>query len=220
MSDARARLNSLVELATENAPDKRRKLALELCDLLLDWPQTYPPAMREPFEALLEKAVRLIDRDTRHALIARIAEAPGVRREFVAEFFFDAPAELRGVILARNARDACEANAAPANEREMVKAARTADDTFADAFAAHLGIDSETAARIVQDSSAQSLAVAAKGARLSRAAFSALVLLVCPGKPSDIENRLAAFDAVAESAAAAMLAYWRSRATHAQAQAA
>jgi hypothetical protein len=62
MSDARARLNSLVELATENAPEKRRALAIELCDLLLAWPANYPATMREPFEALLEKTVRLIDR--------------------------------------------------------------------------------------------------------------------------------------------------------------
>ncbi len=217
MSDARARLNSLVELATQNAPEKRRELAIELCDLLLDWPANYPPAMREPFEALLEKTVRLIDRDTRHALIARIAGAPGVRREFLNEFFFDASPDLRGTILERNAH--CEIRSAlTVNESALVKAAR-AGDNFADSFAGYLGVASETAARIVADASAQSLALAIRGAHLSRATFSALVLLVCPGKPSDIETRLAAFDTVDESAAAAMLSYWHGR-THAQAEAA
>jgi hypothetical protein len=218
MSDARARLNSLVDLATENAPEKRRALALELCDLLHAWPTNYPAAMREPFEALLEKTVRLIDRDTRHALIARIAGAPGVRREFLNEFFFDASPELRGEILSRNA--GCEVHDAIAvDEIEVVKAARVGNE-FHDAFAAALGIASETAARIVGDASAQSFALAVKGAHLSRATFSALVLLVCPGKPSDIETRLAAYEAADDRIAAAMLTYWRTRATQSHAEAA
>jgi DNA-binding XRE family transcriptional regulator len=217
MSEARARLNSLVELATQNAPEKRRELAIELCDLLLDWPANYPAQMREPFEALLEKTIRLIDRDTRHVLIARIAGAPGVRREFLNEFFFDAPPDLRGTILERNSH--CEINGTPAvDESALVNAARNSDE-FADTFAQHLGVASETAARIVSDASAQSLALAIKGAHLNRATFSALVLLVCPGKPSNIETRLAAFDTVDEPAAAAMLSYWRGR-THAHAEAA
>jgi hypothetical protein len=209
-----ARLNRLVELATENAPETRRKLAVELCDLLLDWP--YPATTREPFEALLEKTVRLIDRDTRHALIARIANAPGARREFLNEFFFDSTPELRAVILERNANGATPATIA-IDEGALVKAARD-DDSFADAFAWHFGVASETAARIVGDASAQSLALATRGAHFSRATFSALVLLVCPGKPSDIETRLAAYEAVDESSAAAMLTYWRGRNhTHAEA---
>jgi hypothetical protein len=217
MSDARARLNSLVELATENAPEKRRELAVELCDLLLDWPRSYPAQMREPFEALLEKTVRLIDRDTRHALIARIANAPGVRREFLNEFFFDASPDLRGEILSRNSDYETHDDIA-VDEVEIVKAAR-AGGAFNDAFAAVLGVASETAARIVGDASAQSLALAIRGAHLSRATFSALVLLVCPGKPADIETRLAAFDGMDEPAAAAMLSYWRGR-TQTQAEAA
>jgi Uncharacterised protein conserved in bacteria (DUF2336) len=218
MSDARARLNSLVELATENAPEKRRALAIELCDLLLAWPTNYPATMREPFEALLEKTVRLIDRDTRNTLIARIATAPGVRREFLNEFFFDASPELRGEILSRNGD--CETRDDIAvDEAAVVKAARGGDE-FHDAFATALGIASETAARIAGDASAQSLALAAKGAHLSRATFSALVLLVCPGKPSDIETRLAAYDTADEHVAAAMLTYWRGRASHTQAKAA
>lgn len=218
MSDPRARLNNLFELATQNAPEKRRELAIELCDLLLDWPANHPSSMREPFEALLEKTVRLIDRDTRHALIARISHAPGVRREFLNEFFFDASPALRGAILARNSD--CDGHVSIAvDEAEVVKAARAGDD-FNDAFAAALGVASETAQRIVADASAQSLALATKGAHLSRATFSALVLLVCPGKPSDIETRLAAYDAADESTATAMLTYWRGRAHHSQAEAA
>lgn len=220
MSDACARLNSLVELATENAPEKRRKLAVELCDLLLDWPKSYPAQMREPFEALLEKTVRLIDRDTRHALIARIANAPGVRREFLNEFFFDASPELRNAILERNADSASAGDAFTTDEHVLVKAARAMNGAFADAFAQSLGVNAETAARIAQDNSAQSLAIAVKGAHLSRATFSALVLLVCPGKPSEIDTRLAAFDAVADAPADAMLAYWRGRTAHSNAQAA
>jgi hypothetical protein len=160
--------------------------------------------------------MRLIDRDTRHALIARIAAAPGVRRKFLNEFFFDAPPDLRGTILARNSD--CDAHDVfSLDEPAVVKAARAGDD-FNDAFAAAFGIPSETAARILADASAQSLALAAKGAHLSRATFSALVLLVCPGKPSDIETRLAAYESADAHIAAAMLAYWRGRNhTHAEA---
>jgi len=46
------------------------------------------------------------------------------------------------------------------------------------------------------------------------------VLLICPGKPSDIETRLAAYESADESTATAMLTYWRHRASHARAEAA
>src|SRR5580698_765171 len=99
MSDPRERLTRLVELATQNAPQTRRQLAAELCDLLLDWPANYPAAMREPFETLLEKTMRLIDRETRVALIARIAACQDAPPSLLREYFFDAPDDLRGVIL-------------------------------------------------------------------------------------------------------------------------
>ena len=73
MTDAKQRLTHLIELASTDAPETRRTLAVELCDLLIDWPPHYPAAMREPFEALLEKTVRIIDCETRRSLIAKLA---------------------------------------------------------------------------------------------------------------------------------------------------
>jgi hypothetical protein len=221
MSDARERLTSLVELATENAPEKRRKLAIELCDLLLDWPPAYPAAMREPFETLLEKTVRLVDRDTREALIGRIAAAPGAPLDFLNEFFFDAPGELRGAILGRNA----EAPAAPdgdaVDEAALIAEMRGhSRDGFADALALALGLTAETTARILHDGSGETLAIAAKGAHLSRAAFSTLALL-CDGagSPQNTLARLSAYEAVPQRGAESLLCFWRShranRASHA-----
>jgi hypothetical protein len=125
---------------------------------------------------------------------------------------------LRAAILKRNAPLGEDPEPVAISEKDLVKAAR-ASESFTAEFADFFGVAGETASRIVGDTSAQSLALAIKGANLSRAAFSALVLLVCPGKPADIEARLSAFESVDERAATAMLAYWRGR-NHAHAQAA
>jgi hypothetical protein len=213
MSDPRERLTRLVELATESAPEKRRMLATELCDLLLDWPPNYPAAMREPFETLLEKTMRLIDREARVALIARIAMSGPL--DFLNEFFFDAPAELRAVILARNAQAPLPAApSGPIDEAALIDAARRdVNGAFTDRFAQAARFDGETAACILRDDTAAALAVAAKGAHLSRAAFSALALLADGAcAPDQTLARLAAYDGVAQGAAESMVRFWRVRA--------
>jgi hypothetical protein len=211
MSDPRERLTRLVELATQHAPEKRRVLAIELCDLLLDWPANYPHAMREPFETLLEKTMRLIDRETRVALIARIAEAENTPRAFLSEYFFDAPHELRTTILARNAQTAAAARS-PIDEAALIGLARsTTLDAFAEALAAALEVPPETAARILHDETAQALAVAAKGAHLSRAAFSTLAVLAGAHAPDETLARLSAYDGVAQDGAEGMIAFWRTQ---------
>src|SRR5208337_2165496 len=103
MTDARERLSRLIELAGENTPEKQRALAFELCDLLIDWPQRYPPAMREPFEALLEKVLRRLDGATRRMIAARLAGHPETALALLNEFYFDVPADARTDILRRNA---------------------------------------------------------------------------------------------------------------------
>jgi hypothetical protein len=215
MSDPRERLTKLVELATENAPDKRRLLATELCDLLLDWPANYPHAMREPFETLLEKTMRLIDRETRIALIARIADARDAPLGFVSAYFFDAPDELRAAILARNAQDPQAAPGRGVDEAALIALARaTPRDALADALADALDVPPETAARILHDGSGQALAVAAKGAHLSRATFSTLALLADgAGAPDETLARLAAYEGVPQDGCESMLAFWRGRGT-------
>lgn len=61
MPAAREHLTHLVDLAGRNTPDDRRRLAAELAELLLGWPDDYPLAMCALFEQLLEKAVRDAD---------------------------------------------------------------------------------------------------------------------------------------------------------------
>jgi len=209
MSDPR--LASLMELAAEHAPEKRRKLAVELCDLLLDWPQNYPLSMREPFETLLEQTVRLVDRDTRASLIARIADAPGTALDFLNEFFFDAPDGLRLIILERNASATPAPNGHAVDEAALIEALRRHPrDAFAELLATALDVTVETAARILHDGTGEALAIAAKGAHLSRAAFSTLALLADgPGAPEAMLARLAVFENVPERGAENLMRFWR-----------
>lgn len=215
MSDARARLTRLVELAGGTAPEERRKLAIELCDLLLDWPETYPAAMREPFETLLEKTIRLIDRESRAALIARFAQAPAAPLGFLNEFFFEATPELRAAILARNAEHVTSVTSATAiDEAALVAAARAEfNGEFSLSFAHALALPQDVAERILHDTSGEALAVAARGAGISRATFSTLAL-IADGVHTDAENatRLSAYELIPPRGAEALLAFWRAQA--------
>jgi hypothetical protein len=100
----------------------------------------------------------------------------------------------------------------------LIGAARNKRGTeFANALASGLGIDVLTAMEILQDASAMGLAIACRGARLSRAAFSTFVVLTARND-TQVEERLGAFDAVPEKGAATMLAFWRRQAAaHAEA---
>jgi uncharacterized protein (DUF2336 family) len=215
MSDARQRLTHLIELATTDAPENRRALAVELCDLLLDWPAHYPAAMREPFEALLEKIVRLIDADTRRALAERLGAREETPLPLLNEFYFDAPSETRDAIVLRNAllEDGTQPELPRANEKEIVAAARSrTNGEFTRAFASMLGIEAGTAERILLDSSGRALAIACKGAHMNRATFSALALLTeVANGDSDTRERLASFDSVPLTAAERLLVHWRTR---------
>lgn len=218
---AREKLTRLIELATKDSPEDRRALAGELCDLLRDWPDNYPANMREPFEALLEKTLRLIDRQTRNALVDRIAEWPQPPLELLNEFYFDAPDTVRARILTRNAyanRDA-EHDAEPADLESvtrgahLVNAARTKSPAeFADAMVSLFALDPALAEDILFDATGEGLAILAKGARLGRAAFSALVLLTAAKDArGEAELRLAAFDSVPQAGAESLLKFWQSR---------
>src|ERR1700743_2562539 len=148
MTDAKQRLTHLIELATQDAPENRRALAVELCDLLIDWPPHYPAAMREPFEALLEKTVRIIDYETRRDLIAKLASRHETPVTLLNEFYFDAPEDTRDAIVLRNALmdGAGAAMVAHTDEAALVSVARSKQpDQFTEAFASLMGIAQSTA---------------------------------------------------------------------------
>jgi uncharacterized protein (DUF2336 family) len=213
MTDAKQRLTHLIELATTDAPETRRTLAVELCDLLIDWPSHYPTAMREPFEALLEKTVRIIDGETRRALIAKLASRHETPVTLLNEFYFDAPEDTRDAIVLRNAlMDGVAAIPGRTDEAALVTAARNKpQDQFTEAFASLLGIACGTADRILHDHSGRALAVACKGAHLGRATFSALAVLSEAGVALEAaRDRLSSFDSVPLTGAERLLNYWRS----------
>lgn len=204
-----ARFPRLVELAAKTAPEDRARLALELCDLLLDWPEKYPHEMREPFETLLEKAVREVDGVTRRTLAERIATRAEAPVELLNELFFDAAADVKSTIVLRNADANNHSDGVAADETLLIMAARTTrGEEFTGAFAQMLSIEPVTAKRILQEPSGDALAVACKGAHLTRAAFSTLALLFAP-TPNDNDRRLSAYDSVPQDGAEGMFRFWR-----------
>ena len=206
------RFARLIELAKKSAPEDRAALALELCELLSDWPMKYPSEMREPFESLLEKAVREVDGATRRAVAARIAARGEAPVALLNELFFDAPADAKTQIVKRNAEtNGHDANEA-ADEASLIEAARaTRGEEFASEFARLLGIAPVTARRILAEPSGNALAIACKGAHLTRAAFSTLAVLFA-ADASASDHRLGAYDTIPQDGADGMVRFWRSEA--------
>jgi len=212
MTGMDARLQRLIELAGKPAPEDRAALALELCDLLADWPMKYPSEMREPFETLLEKCVREVDASTRARVAARIASREEAPVPLLNELFFDAPAEAKAKIVERNAEANGHCTTEAADEASLIAAAREAKgEAFAADFARLLGIEPVTARRILSEPSGDALAIACKGAHLTRAAFSTLAVLFAPDAQAS-DKRLAAYEAVPQEAASGMLRHWRNEA--------
>ena len=216
MSTARERLTNLVELASQRAPEKQRALAMELCDLLIDWPSDYSSAMRAPFEALLERVARGVDRATRRQLATRLAAYAETPLDLLNAFFFDLPLESRRAILARNdeASDMRSDIASDmAVETSLVDVLRQSDRVHAAvALGEFLRIDPATAGNILDDCSAEALAVACKGAHLARATFSAMVLLAgerSPDAPDASYARLGMIESIPQAGAERLLNYWR-----------
>lgn len=211
---ARERLTRLVELAGQEGLDARRALAGELADLLLAWPSIYPRGMREPFEALLEKTVRDIGPQMRASLADRFIAAEDTPLAILNLLVFDAAPETQNAILFRNASE-LETSAMivriPVNEAALLAAARGATIAGLPAvLAVRLGIPLEIAHAVLADSSAAMLAVLCKGANLRRQTFSALAVITKSNTSAEISyGRLAAYDAVSESGAKALLAFWR-----------
>jgi hypothetical protein len=213
MADARERLTRLIELATENAPDKQQALAFELCDLLVNWPQRYPRAMREPFEALLEKVRRRIDMHTRQMIALRLNGHTDTTLALLNDFYLDLPQDLRAPILARNAERGADAPAGEITGRDvmLIAAARKANGhDLVQAFAQLMGLSEATAQTVFDDVSGDALAVVCKGSGISRTTYSTLAVLAAKDMPAEqLYERLAAFDAIPELGARRVLAHWR-----------
>ena len=176
MTDARERLTRLIELASENAPEKQPALAFELCDLLVAWPERYPQIMREPFEALLEKVLRRLDETTRRLIATRLSGHSETAVALLNEFYFDVPTPARSVILERNHEPADEASqsADVEGEARLVEAVRRMGPVeFAATFAGFLRVSPATARSILDDATGDALAVACKGADATRDLFRA-----------------------------------------------
>lgn len=213
MTDVKDRLTRLVGLAEENTPEKQRVLAFELCDLLFDWPERYPHAMREPFESLLEKVLGRLDGTTRRLISTRLASRPDTSLSLLNEFYFDLPPEARIAVLTRNDEpcDDEDREIEEIDEAVLLTAARESARTdFASAFAHALQVSAGTADRILDDATGHALAIACKGARITRATYSGLALLeLGTGAQELVLRRLSAFDEISATAARRVLRRWR-----------
>jgi hypothetical protein len=216
MFTARERLTNLVELASQSAPEKQRALATELCDLLIEWPADYSGAMRAPFAALLERVARGLDRATRRQLATRLAAYAETPLDLLNGFFFDLPLEQRNAILARNDEASEPHGEITSNaeaESSLVDALRNSDRVDAAiVLGEFLRIDSATAGNILDDRSAEALAVVCRGAHLARATYSIMALLASERSPDALDAnyaRLGMIDAIPEAGAERLLGYWR-----------
>ena len=222
MPTAKERLTHLLTLAAEG-PAQRAALVGELADLVLDWPSDYPDAMRPPVSALFEMTVRETDDKTRAELAPRLGGHSELPLHLLNEFFLCAPARVRREVLTRNAlteeEDAESAVLPPTPDKaaliDIARSTSVADFTMAAARA--LGIAPRTLRTILADDSAEALAILCKGARLDRAAFSALALLNADGE-GDPVTRLLAYDTIPQRAADRLTAHWRAQALQAPAE--
>ena len=178
---ASQKLAHLLQLA-DQGPALRAALAEEVADLLSSWPIDYPETMRTACEALLAKAAHDVDAPTRARLRVQLYSCPG----------------LAARILPRES-----------DVNGLIETAREGGD-LTKVLSDRLGIDAKTAAQILDDETGQALAVACKAAAIERAAFSALTLLLRPGRDKiHAYAALDAFDAVPTSEATRVLRGWR-----------
>ena len=209
MPTAKERLSHLLELAAQGAGE-RSALAGEVADLLLDWPEQYPQAMRGTFVALLEKIVREMAGPSAAVLAARFRDRDDFPLTLLNEFFLYAPAPMKDAILLRN--DALEPVAcARIDSDALLGAARTAHD-FAVAVGAIAGLPDAVAGGLLTDPTSKGLATLARGTGINRATFSAMAILAGPARTVH-ENfaALAVYDGVPENGARQLVAYWRAR---------
>jgi len=210
---ARERLTRLIDLAPGGAPEERRQLAIELTEVLLDWPEDYPEHMRASFALLLEKIVVQLDGPSRKELAARFSPGVEAPLSLMNELYFDSGREMREAILRQNAQAAMDDEFAPlpVDEPSLIRAAREyPPETFAQTFARLLGIPLVTAARAIADASGEGLVILCKGAHLSRATFSTIAMLTDASLDS-AQRKLELFEIVPEDISARMVQFWRAQ---------
>jgi len=209
----RERLTRLIDLAPGGEPEERRQLAMELAEVLLDWPADYPAHMRASFALLLEKIVVQLDGRARRQLAARFAPGSAVPLTLLNELYFDSGRDMREAILRRNAQASMrdEFEPLPIDEPSLIRAAREyPPGTFAQAFARLLGIPLATAARAIADVSGEGLVILCKGAHLSRTTFSTIAMLTDASLDS-AQRKLELFETVPEEISARMVQFWRAQ---------
>jgi hypothetical protein len=178
---ASQKLSHLLQLA-DQGPALRAALAEEVAELLINWPSDYPESMRHACEALLAKAAHDVDAATRARLGVQLCSNP----------------ELSSRVLPRES-----------TTQGLIETARRGGD-IVPALAERLGVDAKMAAQILDDETGAALASACKGANLDRAAFSALAILVRPGRDrAHAYAVLDAFDKVPIGEANRVLRGWR-----------
>jgi hypothetical protein len=184
---ASQKLSHLLQLA-DQGPVMRAALAEEVAELLTQWPADYPDSMKGVCEVLLAKTVREVDAATRARLRVILYADP----------------ELATRVLPRDSIS-----------QKLIAAARSGDG-LPDVLAESVGVDVAMARQILDDESGAALAVACKGANIDRAAFSALTLLIRPGRErAHAFAVLDAFDTVPTSEATRVLRGWREAPSHA-----
>ena len=205
---ARERLTRLIDFAPGGAPEERRQLAMDLAEVLLDWPADYPAHMRASFALLLEKIVVQLDCQARRELAARFAPDAAAPLTLLNELYFDSSREMRESILKRNAQSRMqdEIVSSAIDEPSLIRAAREyPSETFAQTFARLLGIPLATAVRAIADASGEGLVILCKGAHLSRATFSTIAMLTDVSLDSG-QRKLELFETVPEEISARMVA--------------
>jgi hypothetical protein len=208
---ARERLTQLIDLASGEAPKDRCVLARELVDVLVDWPADYPAHMRPSFALLLEKIAPHLEPHARGEIGERLAHVESVPLPLLNEFFFDCGREGRDMVLVRTMQSvgSIDRDELPVDERTLVKAARDyPQDIFAHTFARLACVPVTVVSRALDDASGEGLAILCRGARMSRTAFSTIVLLTDASLDS-AERKLDAFDAAPEDSSAKMVRFWR-----------
>jgi len=182
---ANPRLSHLLELA-DKGPALRAALAEEVAALLADWPSDCPAEMRPVFENLLTRTAREVDADVR----ARLRVLLFSHRELAAR------------VLPRE----------QSPEMPLIEAARQGGD-IVPALAQALGLDAANTAEILKEATGEALAIAVKGAGLSRALYSTLALLALP-EGGDAVTRLGLYDRITTLDAARTLRSWRGAKLH------
>ena len=105
---ASQKLSHLLQLA-DQGPALRAALAEEVAELLTHWPADYPDSMRGVCEALLAKAARDVDADTRARLRVQLYSDPDLAdrvlpRESAAQTLIEAARRGEGLSVAAGAK--------------------------------------------------------------------------------------------------------------------